>query len=82
MLISGLSWQSLPSNARAVGSNLVGKPRSHVLQGQKTKTRNGSNIVKNSIKTLKTVHIKENLFKKTMLISSKDILIDTPIINV
>ena len=38
---------------------LVGELRSHMPQGQKTKTENRNNIVTNSIKTLKMVHIKE-----------------------
>ena len=37
---------------------LTGEPRSHMPQGQKTKTENRNNIVTNSIKTLKMVHIK------------------------
>ena len=39
---------------------LVGKLRSHMPQGQKTKNR--SNIVTNSIRLLKMVHIKKKYF--------------------
>ena len=44
--------------------SLVGELRSHMPQGQKTKTYSRSNIVTNSIKTLKIVHIKKKIFKK------------------
>ena len=40
---------------------LVGKLRSHMACGQETKTQNRSNVVTNSIKTLKMVHIKKSL---------------------
>ena len=40
--------------------SLVGELRSHMPQGQKTKTQNRSNIVTNLIKTLKMVHVKKN----------------------
>ena len=42
----------LPVQGEQVQS-LVGELRSHMPQGQKTKTQNRSNIVTNSIKTLK-----------------------------
>ena len=40
---------------------LAGELRSHMPRGQKTKTYNGNNIVPNSVKTLKMVHIKKSL---------------------
>ena len=43
--------------------SLARELRSHMPRGQKTKTQNRSNIVTNSIKTLKMVHIKK-MFKK------------------
>ena len=47
--------------AAAVGSSLIGKLRSHILHGKKKKkkTEYRSNIVTNSIKTLKMVHVKK-----------------------
>ena len=51
-----------PSGTGAMGST-PGWGGSHMPQGQKTKTSNGSNNVTNSIKTLKMVHIK-NILKK------------------
>ena len=44
--------------------SLVRHLRSHMPHSQKTKTQNRSNIVTNSIKTLKMVHIKKILKKK------------------
>ena len=38
---------------------LVGELSSHVLHSQKTKTQHRNNIIANSIKTLKVVHIKK-----------------------
>ena len=40
-------------------TSLVGAPRAHMPRHQKTKTQNKSNIVTNSIKTFKMVHIKK-----------------------
>ena len=48
--------------------SLVEVPRSHVPCGQKTKAKNRNNVT-NLINTLKTVHVKKNL-KKLMLIVS------------
>ena len=42
---------------------LVGKLRSHMPWGQETKTENRNNIVTNSIKTFKMIHIKKELKK-------------------
>jgi len=53
---------NLPRNSGGVG--LIGELRSHMPHGQKTKTYNRSNIVTNSVKTLKMVHIKKKSFKK------------------
>ena len=48
---------------------LVGKQRSHAPRGQNIKSQNRSNIVTNSIKTFKMVHIKKkNLMKKRNLL--------------
>ena len=44
--------------------SLVRELKSHMPQGQNTKTQNRSNVVTNSIKTLKMVHIKKLLKKK------------------
>ena len=44
--------------------SLVRELRSHMPQGQKTKTENRSNNVTNSIQTLKMVHIKKKILKK------------------
>ena len=41
--------------------SLVRELRSHMPRGQKTKTENRSNVVTNSIKTLKMAHIKKIL---------------------
>ena len=51
-------WTS-PSNAGVWVRSLVRYLRSHVPPGQKTKTEDRNNIVTNTIKTLKTAHIKE-----------------------
>ena len=48
---------------RAWVLSLVGELRSHMPCGGKTKTKNRSNIVTNSTKTLKMVHIEKKLFK-------------------
>ena len=45
--------KTLPSSAGGAVRSLVGKLRSHMPHGQKTKTQNRSNIVTNSIKTFK-----------------------------
>ena len=55
------------SNSRGTGLTLVRELRSHMPHGPKTKTENRSNVVTNSIKTLKMVHIKK-LFKNNFLI--------------
>ena len=52
----------LPMQGLQVQS-LVEELRSHVPLGQKAKTENRSNIVTNSIKTLKMAHIKKVLKK-------------------
>ena len=44
--------------------SLVGELRSHVPLGQEIETENRSNIVTNSIKTLKMIHIKKKNLKK------------------
>ena len=56
--------KTLPSNKGGTGSISSGGLRSHMPHSQKTKTQNRSNIVTNSIKTLKMVHIKKNLQKQ------------------
>ena len=43
--------------------SLVGELGSHMPQGQKATTQNRSNIVTNSINTLKLVHIKKKSLK-------------------
>ena len=62
----GLPWQSngwdFPFNAGGVGL----MPGSHVPPVQKTKTQNRSDIVTNSKKTLKMVHIKKKKKPKRM----------------
>ena len=51
--------------AAAVGSSLIGKLRSHILHGKKKKKKEyRSNIVTNSIKTLKMVHVKKKKKEK------------------
>ena len=55
----------LPVQGEQVQS-LVGELRSHMPQGQKTKTQNRSNIVTNLIKTLKMVHVKKKFLKKKL----------------
>ena len=42
----------------------VGELGAHKPQGQKTETQSRSNIVADSIKTLKIVHIKKKILKK------------------
>ena len=49
---------------------MVGELRFHMPCGQKTKTYNRSNIVANSITTLKMVHIKQ-IFKEKKKKSEK-----------
>ena len=53
----------------AQGCGFVGKQRSHMLWGQKNKTQNRSNVVTNSTKTLKMVHIKNAVLEKSYLYS-------------
>ena len=48
-----------PSNAGGEGQIPGRELRSHMPQGQKTKTQNRSNLVTDSIKTLKMVYIKK-----------------------
>ena len=55
---------NLPRNSGGVG--LIGELRSHMPHGQKTKTYNRSNIVTNSVKTLKMVHIKKSPLKNSI----------------
>ena len=53
--------EALPSSAGGVG--LIpgwGAKDPTCITGQKTKTQNGGNIVTNSIKTLKMIHVKKN----------------------
>ena len=47
--------------------SLVKELKSHILHGQKTKILNRSNIVTNSIKTLKMIHIKKKKKDKATL---------------
>ena len=63
--------KTLPSKAGGMGSIPGGGPKMpHALGPKKPKTQNRSNIVTNSIKTLKMVHIKKkNLKKKLKLFS-------------
>ena len=51
--------------------SLVGELRSHIPQGQKTKTSNRSNIVTNPIKTLKMVHVKKIILEKKIRAKEK-----------
>ena len=44
--------------------SLLGVLRSHMPYGQEIKTENRSNIVINSIKTFKIVHVQKNLKRK------------------
>ena len=62
-----------PSNAGRMGSTPVREVRSLMPRGQKKKKKKKnpqkqtrSNIVTNSIKTLKMVHMKKEIFKKKM----------------
>ena len=45
----------------------VGELRPHMPQGPKHKTENGSNIITNSIKPLKMVHIKKKKLSNMVL---------------
>ena len=56
-----------PSNEGGAVPSLVGKLRSHMPLGQKPKTQNRSNIVTNSIKTLKMAHTKKKQKPKKIL---------------
>ena len=56
--------KTLPSNGGGMVQSLVRKLSSQVPCGQKTKTRNRSNIVTNSIEIFKVVHIKKKIFKQ------------------
>ena len=58
-----VQWLRLPSKAGCVSSVLVWKLRVHMPCGQKTKTENRNNVVTNSVKTLKTVHIRKEKTK-------------------
>ena len=56
-----VQWLRLPFPMQEVWvQSLVKELRSNMPHSQKPKTSNRSNIVTNSIKTLKTVHIKKN----------------------
>ena len=44
--------------------SLIRELRSHMPRGQKNKTENRSNIVTNSIKTLKMIHIFKKILKE------------------
>ena len=48
----------LPMKGMQVQS-LVGELKSHMSHGQKVETQNRNSVAANSIKTLKTVHIKK-----------------------
>ena len=55
-----------PSNAeRASSLPGGGNKMLHALRPEKTKNKNGSNIVTNSVKTLKMVHIKKTFKEKS-----------------
>ena len=62
--------KTLPSNAGVQVQSLVGELRSDMPRSQKIKTENRNNIVTNSIKTFKKVHIKQ-FFKKTHITRSQ-----------
>ena len=49
--------------------SLVGKLRSYMSPSQKTKTQNRSNLIANSVKTSKLVHIKLSLKTKFFLVT-------------
>ena len=63
-----VTWTSLPVQGlrlllpmyRVQVQSLVEKLRSHIPPGQKNKTENRSNVVTNSKKTLKMIHIKKS----------------------
>ena len=57
-------FKTLPSNAGAMGSIPGQGAKMPFRQKKKTNTQNRSNIVTNSIKTLKMVHIKKKILKK------------------
>jgi len=66
-----VQWLRLPLPVQGVQvRSLVRKLRSHMPQGQKTKNinkrRRKSNIITNSIKTLKMVHIKK-IFRASLV---------------
>ena len=54
--------------------SLVGKLRSYMSPSQKTKTQNRSNLIANSVKTSKLVHIKLSLKTKRQELTSSMIL--------
>lgn len=54
--------KSSPSNRGVPVPSLVGELRARMSPGQKTKTQNRSNLVTNSVKTSKLVHIKLSFF--------------------
>ena len=53
--------KTLSSNAGVQVQSLVWKLRSYMPHGQKTKAENRNNIVTNSIKTFKMVHIQKKI---------------------
>ena len=53
--------KTLSSNAGVQVRSLVWELRSYMPHGQKTKAENRSNIVTNSIKSFKMVHIQKNI---------------------
>ena len=53
--------KTLPFNAGGRFLSLVRELRSHMPHSQKHKTYNRNNIVTNSIKTLKMVHLKKKM---------------------
>ena len=56
--------KTLLSNVGDIILSLIRHIRSHMPWSQRTKMQNRSNIVTNSIKTLKMVHIKKKSLKK------------------
>ena len=56
--LSGLAVKTLPSNAGGVGSIPGQEAKIPGTRGQKNKTQNRSSVATDSIKTLKTAHIK------------------------
>lgn len=78
LLLNRMVTEGLPQQSK---HSLVGKLSSHIPYGQKSRTENRKNIVTNSIKAVKMVHMKNKQKKKLSIRCQRIFRSDTLVLN-